>query len=56
MALKDITSILPRSLDSFFFHNPPGSCPYNGPQGKAPPGRVTVFRLQVYEKVGDFTC
>ena len=36
--------------------NPPppssGGTPYNGLYGEAPPERGTVFRLQVYKRVG----
>ena len=31
---------------------PPGGPPYNGPYGEAPPERGTIFRLEVYKKVG----
>ena len=33
-----------------------GGTPYDGLYGKAPPGRGIFFRLQVYERVRDFTC
>ena len=29
-----------------------GGDPYNGPYGEAPPKRKTLFRLQVYKRVG----
>ena len=29
-----------------------GGNPYNGPYGEAPPKRKTLFRLQVYKRVG----
>ena len=29
-----------------------GGTPYNGLYGEAPPGKVTFFRPQVYERVG----
>ena len=30
----------------------PWDTPYNAPYGEAPPERGTIFRLQLYERVG----
>ena len=66
MALKDITSILPRSLDSFFFHNPrgvvlimvhrerlrPKGLPFSGFRFMK---RWGILLVEVYERVGNLS-
>ena len=40
-------------MDIFLKRTPVvGGNPYNGPYGEAPPKRKTLFRLQVYKRVG----
>ena len=66
MALKDITSILPRSLDSFFFHNSPGVVAIIFHRGRLPPKglpfsgfrfmkRWGILLVEVYERVGNLS-
>ena len=38
--------------DITIYSRPRGGTPYNGLYGEAPPERGTLFRLQVYKRVG----
>ena len=66
MALKDITSILPRGLDSFFFHNSPGVVAIIFHWGRLRPKglpfsgfrfmkRWGILLFEVYERIGNLS-
>ena len=66
MALKDIISILPRSLDSFFFTTPRGVVPIMVHRGRLRPEglpfsgfrfmkRWAILLVEVYERVGNLS-